>query len=278
LENWEHYFETRHEGLGTTYERFILHDHFLKIKERHGVGTVLEAPLFGMTGISGINSVWWAIHGAEVTLVDHNRERLACIKQVWQELLLNIRLVYVPRPCPSLPFQDGEFDMSWNFAALRPDLKSVSLLRELSRITRKVIFICVPNRLNLFRLVCTLLKRSNGFSKRSGINPKIMIDTLTREGWQLEEAGYLDVPPWPDTAMSKEDLLRKIGLKQCAKRLEEGISDKGRISILDYFGGMDKEMASRMRKYTFLEKSPQWLKTVWAHHSYRIFTPMDRIQ
>jgi hypothetical protein len=37
-------------------------------------------------------------------------------------------------------------------------------------------------------------------------------------------------------------------------------------------------MASRMRKYTFLEKSPQWLKIVWAHHSYRIFTPMDRIQ
>jgi len=278
LEDWKHYFETRHEGVGTTYERFILHEYFRSIRDRYDVKTVLEAPVFGMTGISGINSVWWAIQGAEVTLVDHSRERLGRIKRVWQELSLDARLVYVPRPYASLPFQDGEFDMSWNFAALPPDLKSDNLLRELSRIARKVIFICLPNRLNLFRPFCKRLQKANGFSKRSGINSKIIIDIMKSQGWQLGEAGYLDVPPWPDIAMSKEELLRNIGLKQCAKRLEREIADKGRISVLDYFGGMDKEMASRMRRYAFLEKSPKWIKTLWAHHSYQIFTPMEPIQ
>ncbi len=61
-EDWKYYFETLHEGLGTTYERFVLHGYFNRIQDQYGVKTVLEAPVFGMTGISGINSVWWAVH------------------------------------------------------------------------------------------------------------------------------------------------------------------------------------------------------------------------
>ena len=270
--NWKHYFETRHEGLGTTYERFILHEYFRKIRGQYGVETILEAPAFGMTGISGINSMWWAIQGGQVTMVDHSRERLGSIKKVWHELSLKARLVYDPGTYASLPFEDHEFDMSWNFAALNPVLKLEGLLRELARVTRKVIFICVPNRLNLFSLVCMLLQKGSRPFQPSRMDSGIIQKTMTKEGWQVREKGYFDIPPWPDIAMGKEDFFRKIGLTQYAEQLTENIREENRICILDYYSGRKKEMKDKILKYAFLENSPRPLKSIWAHHKYYIFT------
>ena len=58
---WKKYFNNRNEGLGTTYERFILHRYFESIKNRYSIQSVIEVPSFGMTGISDINSMWWAL-------------------------------------------------------------------------------------------------------------------------------------------------------------------------------------------------------------------------
>jgi hypothetical protein len=271
LAYWEHYFETRHEGLGATYERFVLHGYFKRIKDQYGVKTVLEAPVFGMTGISGINSVWWAVHRARVTLVDHNRERLAAVKKVWQELSLQAELIYNPGTYSSLPFADREFDMSWNFAALHSDIEPEVLMQELARVTRKVIFICVPNPMHLFGLLLNSwpkeLRGLRHFNMTSAHVEKIM----TASGWQLKERGVLVVPPWPDIAMPKEELLRRIGLRRYARRLEKEIARKDRICILDYYSGRNKEMKREMCRYGFLENSPNWLKTVWAHHRYFVF-------
>jgi len=273
--NWKNCFETRHEGLGTTYERFILHEYFRRIRDQYGVKTVLEAPLFGMTGISGINSVWWAIQGARVTLVDNSRERLAAIEKIWDELSLEARFLYDTGTYASLPFEDQEFDMSWNFAALNPDLRVEGLLRELTRVTQKVIFICVPNRIHLFGLIRKgILKISLLEQNRivSGVVEKIM----KQSGWRVTEKGLFDVPPWPDIAMSKEDFYRKIGLARYANRLKKGSTQENRICILDYYSGRNREMKREMRRYAFLENCPSPLKNIWAHHSYQIFTPLNR--
>ncbi len=271
--NWKHYFETRHDGLGTTYERFILNEYFSKIRDRYGVETVLEAPAFGMTGISGINSMWWAIHGTDVTMIDHSRERLALIEKVWHELSLKARLAYDPGTYISLPFKDCEFDMSWNFAALNSDLKLEGLIGELARVTLKVIFICVPNRLNLFSLVCALMQKRIGLFQLSERNSGIIQETMTKEGWQVREIGYFVAPPWPDIAMGKQDFFRKIGLKRYAAWLEEKITQENRICILDYYSGGNKEMKDRILRYAFLENISRPLKSFWAHHRYCIFTP-----
>ncbi|MEA2038372.1 MAG: class I SAM-dependent methyltransferase [Thermodesulfobacteriota bacterium] len=271
--NWKHYFETRHEGLGTTYERFILHEYFRKIKDQYGVSTVLEAPIFGMTGISGINSMWWAMQGAQVTIVDNSRERLDSIEEVWDELSLKARLVYDPGTYTSLPFEDQEFDMSWNFAALNPDLKLEGLVGELARVTKKVVFVCLPNRLNPFGLIRKVMQKKTDLFQPGNMDPGIIQKTMTKEGWQIREKGYFDVPPWPDIAMPKEDFLRKIGLTRYAKQLAEKITEEKRICILDYYSGRKKEMKDKILKYAFLENSPKPLKSIWAHHRYYIFTP-----
>ncbi len=54
---WQHYLTDYNEGLGLVYERFVLNDFLLCLKGQYGFASVLEAPLFGMAGVSGINSV-----------------------------------------------------------------------------------------------------------------------------------------------------------------------------------------------------------------------------
>jgi hypothetical protein len=168
--------------------------------------------------------------------------------------------------------------MSWNFSALGPPMDPKRLLAELARVTRKVVFMCVPNHRNLFRFLFTRLQEKNRGRQSRLPGPKLVEEVMRKENWHLEESGFLDVPPWPDIAMSKEDLFWEMGLKQYAHRLEKRISPKHRLCILDYYNGLNSKLSNKIRRYAFLEKSPDWLKRLWAHHSYQIFTPMDQIQ
>jgi hypothetical protein len=258
--------------LGTTYERFILHQYFEKIKNRYSIGSVLEVPSFGMTGISGINSMWWAYKGAHPTIIDSDKERTNSIKEVWQELSLKADFVYHPNGYSCLPFKDHSFDMGWNFAALRLVPKLERFLKELTRVTRKVIFICVPNTINLFHLLRLGFQKDSDKSLHAdNINPVKIKEIMAKLKWHVEEQGYLDIPPWPDIAMNKEDLLCKIGLKWLANRLKN--KKENYICILDYFSAKNKDMDQEILRYGFLENSPRIFQKVWAHHQYLIFTP-----
>jgi SAM-dependent methyltransferase len=150
---WQQYFQNHHEGLGTTYERFILHRYFERLKGTYQIQNVLEAPSFGMTGISGINSMWWALGGTQTSIVDHSMDRINSSRNVWQKLSVNAKFFYNQNGYTSLPFGNDSFDMSWNFASLWfvPNLEE--FLKELARVSKKVIFICHPNTLNVFHLL-----------------------------------------------------------------------------------------------------------------------------
>ena len=192
--NWKQYFISRHEGLGTTYERFILHKYFREIKDKYSIQNILEAPCFGMTGVSGINSMWWAYENSKITIVDHNKERINLIKKVWQELSANADFSSVGNGYSQLPFEDDAFDLGWNFAALSyiSDLKS--FLKELSRVCRKAIFICIPNRSNLFyRLRRISQKKSDGVNTFC-INYSNIEKIMLGLNWDTAEHGYFDVP------------------------------------------------------------------------------------
>lgn len=269
---WKQYFKNHHEGLGTTYERFILHNYFKNIKNKYSVQSVLEVPSFGMTGVSGINSMWWALEDTHVTIVDHSQERIDLINNVWRELSLSADFIYNSNDYKRLPFEDNSFDMGWNFAALWfvPNLDE--FLKELARVSTKLIFICVPNRLNVFHVLrLAFEKKSDTKLNPSNINPLKIKSIMLNLKWKVEEQGFLDIPPWPDIAMKKEDLLKKIGLKQLAKKIKTG--GENHICILDYFSGKKKNMDKEILKYSFLENSPWFFQRIWAHHQYFIFTP-----
>ena len=267
---WKDYFQNHHEGLGTTYERFILHHYFDKIRKRYAIRCILEVPSFGMTGVSGINSLWWAAQGKEVTVVDHDIERIDLIRHVWRELAFKANFVHDPGNYTSLPFEDNFFDLSWNFAAMWFVTDLEKFLSELLRVSSKVVFICIPNTTNIFY---QLRKKKQNYPnvKLENINASLIKKIISGHNWRLSETGYLDTPPWPDIAMKKEDMLRKIGLGFLANRTNAQIPEEA-LCILDYFSGKNKDMETEIMKYAFFENAPLFFQKIWSHHQYFIFT------
>lgn len=267
---WEKYFGDLYEGIGTTYERCVLHRYFENIKKEYAVRTLLEAPSFGMTGISGINSMWWAARGVEVTIVDDNIKRLRLAERVWMGAGLRGSFVLL-RDFDRLPFESGAFDLGWNFASLCFVRRLPVFLEELTRVTKNAVFFCIPNRVNVFNLIKMVLQGEQDFKGPANVNPWRIRKIMSRLGFQLADEGFLDVPPWPDIAMKKEDLLRIMGFEALAKKLER--RQKGGRCILDFYSGKDPDLETDVLRYSFLEHLPNAIKRLWAHHHYFVFAP-----
>jgi hypothetical protein len=101
------------------------------------------------------------------------------------------------------------------------------------------------------------------------INSDWIISCVESRGWRLVESGFFDVPPWPDIAMKKENMLKMVGLGRVANSIET--RKAGGLCILDYFSGRSPAMEEEIMKYGFLERSPNWLKKWWAHHRFLLF-------
>ena len=271
LKNWKNYFEYENEGLGSSYERVVLNRKLKTICKYFSVKNVLEIPAFGFTGISGINSVQLAKNRISVYLVDHEKERLDMINSIWKKLNLNFQGKYLSN-YNSLPFEDNQFDLSWNFSALWFVENLEIFLTELARITSKVIFINVPNRAGIGFLSQKLLGKNElkTLLKEENIFPKNIKRSMRKLNWQLIDSDFIDCPPWPDIGMSKENFLKIFGLDWLIKKNKENKS----ISIMNYYNGIEPDFVQRMMKYYWFEKSvPDFVKRFWAHHRYFLFIP-----
>jgi len=275
---WNRYLTDYNEGLGLVYERFVLNDFLMALCQEFGIQSVLEAPLFGMAGVSGINSVAFAQAGVDVTLVDEHAGRLAAVERIWGELDLPARFVQ-HTDWGQLPFPDDAFDLTWNWAALwhlsdgsahgaqRPE----ALLRELVRVTRRVVFVAMPNRVQV------------GYLLRKYVLERDFVDyvdeqwadigrvrrALEESGLRIVRQGVLDVPPWPDTVMPASEVLERLGIR--SKKLEGQFSgDSWQWSTMAYYLGQQPELYDRVMRYAWLDKAPiPWrIKAVWAHHRY----------
>ena len=275
---WKRYLTDYNEGLGLVYERFVLNDFLLALRQEHGLETVLEAPLFGMAGVSGINSVALAQAGARISLIDDHAERLDAVERIWGELNLSAQFIH-HTDWTRLPFPDDSFDLAWNWAALwylsdgtvQSAETPSSLLRELVRVSKRVVFVAMPNRVQV------------GYLARKYLLEREFVNQVD-EGWAdigrvrrvLEDAGVrivrqgvLDVPPWPDTVMPASQVLQRLGIK--SKRLEGQFSgDSWQWSTMSYYLGQQPELYERVMRYAWLDRAPiPWrVKAVWAHHRY----------
>ena len=275
---WKRYLSDYNEGLGLVYERFVLNDFLLALRKEFGFESVLEAPLFGMAGVSGINSVALAQAGADVTLVDDHGERLAAIERIWGELGLPARFVH-HTGWDQLPFADGSFDLAWNWAALwhlpggSPGgaLLPEMLLRELVRVSRRVVFVAMPNRVQVgYLLRKYLLERDfvEYVDERWADIGRVR-RVLEGAGVRIVRQGVLDVPPWPDTVMPASEVLKRLGIK--SGKLEDQFSgDSWQWSTMAYYSGQQPDLYDRVMRYAWLDRAPiPWqIKAVWAHHRY----------
>lgn len=248
----------------------VLNDYLDALVDRYGIKEALEAPLYGMAGVTGINSVRLAQRGCRVTLADGDAQRLREVKGVWEELALPCELVHLEEP-GSLPFPDGSFDLAWNWAALWHINEAEKLLLELGRVSRHLVFVAMPNRWQPGYWMRKYLLDKSFFHRvdERWVHMKAIERLLREAGLEIIEEGLLDIPPWPDTVMPAAQVLRRLGLR--SKRLEDRFSgERWRWSTMDYYLGRDPDLMERARRYTWLERSllPRPLKLLWAHHRY----------
>jgi hypothetical protein len=275
---WKRYLTDYNEGLGLVYERFVLNDFLQALQEKHAIETVLEAPLYGMAGVSGINSVALARAGVSVTLVDDHAERLEAVERIWGELGLPVQLVHHSE-WEQLPFPDRSFDLAWNWAALwhlsdqsadgveRP----AALLRELVRVSRRVVFVAMPNRAQVGYLLRKHLLERDFVNRVDEAWADIgrVRRVLEGAGMRVVRQGVLDVPPWPDTVMPASEVLQRLGIR--SKRLEGQFSgDAWQWSTMAYYLGEQPDLYERVMRYAWLDRAPiPWrAKAIWAHHRY----------
>lgn len=267
---WKRYLTDYNEGLGVVYERLVLNDYLDRLVDRYAVQTVLEAPLYGMAGVSGINSVHLARRGCQVTLVDWEEERLAGVERIWHQLQLPVRCLRHD-DFTRLPFDDGAFDLAWEWAGLWYLPDAAGLLRELVRVSRKVVFVAMPNPVQIGYLMRKYLIDRDFFrTVDERWTDMGAIKRLLRDaGVQLLEEGVMDVPPWPDTVMPAAEVLKRLGIS--SRRLTGQFSgERWAWNTMGYYLGEQPDLRERVLKYAWLDRArlPWQIKLIWAHHRY----------
>jgi len=271
IKTWMRYFsKDNDEGLGSSYERILVNNLLQELIKEFGITSILEVPVFGFTGISGINSMGLAKMGLKICLVDNNPERITFIKNIWQETTLKAD-IFCCDSFSELPFSENSFDLSWNYASLWFVDDLTNFLNELNRLTTKLIVIFVPNRTGLGYLSQKYFSGAEfvKYLNEKAIIPKNIIRIMNKNQWKLVRRGFIDNPPWPDIGMSKHEFLKLFGLSFLIKTEKES---KARNCILDYYKGIDPDFKNRMLKHNWFEKiAPTFIKFFWAHHKYLIF-------
>lgn len=260
------------EGLGTVYERFMLNNYFDGLIEAHQPREILEVPIYGMTGLTGINSVRFVERGCHVTLVDQKKENVDEASALWKILPHDVGMyeIVCHEDLSRLPFGDGKFDLVWNFAAMWHVQEPESLLSEMARVSSNLVLIFMPNVKQIgFQLRKYVLDR-NFFKTidEKWARMEMIRSFLEPKGFSLKAQGVLDVPPWPDTCLPIGPFLRKIGMNA------NGSKERWTWDIMRYYLGNDRGLKDKVERYSFLETMhvPWRLKALWAHHRYVIFS------
>jgi hypothetical protein len=261
------------EGLGLVYERFVLNDFLEDLRRRYAIQSVLEAPLYGMAGVSGINDVVFARAGAAVTLVDDTPERLEGVQRIWRDdLRLPVELVNIPPDrWGRLPFADHSFDFTWQWAGLWYIADPAGLLRELVRTSRNLVFVAMPNNIQVGYWMRKLVIDREFFRTHDESWTDIgrIRRILEAAGAEVIDQGVLDVPPWPDTVMPANEVLKRLGIR--SKQLEDQFTGDGwQWSTMAHYLGEQPDLYDRVIRYAWLDHAPlPWqMKAVWAHHRY----------
>ncbi len=265
------------EGLGTVYERFMLNRFFDKLIQTYPMRDVLEIPLRGMTGLTGINSVHFAKRKCAVTLVDSDKDSVAEANDLFTALPLGGKCRFLcHQNLSQLPFPDRSFDLVWNFSALWHVESAESLLAEMARVSSNLVLVFVTN------------KNQIGYYLRKNLLEPAFFDTIHEKWTDIEqvnsflssmglrhvEQGVLDVPPWPDTCLPIGKILEKLKLRSNKKNTRAASKSFWTWDIMEYYLGKNASLRSIIAKLSFFESLPvPWqLKTFWAHHRYSIFS------
>ena len=203
----------------------MLNDFLEDLRRRANIQTVLEAPIYGMAGVSGINSIPLAQAGCAVTLVDDTPDRAEHIQpHLGRAGPVPEHPHHLARPVGrSASARQRSFDLAWNWAALWYLPDAAALLREMARLSRQLVFVAMPNNLQVGYWMRKLVLDQDFFPTvdERWVNIGLVRRTLEDAGVRIIATGVLDVPPWPDTVMPANEVLKRLGIR--SKKLEDSV-------------------------------------------------------
>ncbi|MDY6833460.1 MAG: class I SAM-dependent methyltransferase [Chloroflexota bacterium] len=256
------------EGIGTVYERGVIDDYFQEIHDRYGIQTVLETPADGVTGMPGVNSIFFAYKGFEVCLTNPSQTMLDKAREVWEQKGIIDLGRFVKCEVDELPFEDNQFDMVWNYCIFERFRNPDPLISEMKRVSRKYVMIMTQNCFNFgtpFHIAYHRLRRSefdHGYLNL--MRMKNIRTVLTRNGLKEIERGALDIPPWMDTwDMPIRGDLKRI-LSMVGKNWEWKQQDSSETQCNE-----NNDQPKILPFLTRIEGTlPVWFKIFQAHHLY----------
>lgn len=244
------------EGLGSVYGRYVRKHLCQRLIADHAIGSVLEAPCNAESYFAspGTQSVVFAQHGCDVTLVHSDNEIIEKTRTFWEEMDLSPE-VLLHEDLYHLPFDDRTFDLVWNFDHVPLVDDPARLIAEMARVSNDLVMVIVPNRSNFGYPIHAMLNRLSGRSSPWGSGQWMATNPIhhafRRLGWQVIEVGLVDAPPWPGF-----DALHVLG--QFVRRKTVATTHRD---------SSDAEVEHMLRKLTFIEYGPfpHWLKFLFAH-------------
>lgn len=190
------------EGIGIASERYFVGKLIAQITKRYHIKTVLEAPVDGLMGIPGMNSVFFARAGAKVTVASPSRSLLDNAGKFWQKLGLKGLVKLIPDPNFSYPFVSKSFDLVWNYCIFER-FSEDTVLPKMINLSKKWVLIVTQNRFNWGFPIHQHYHQKRKMVWDHGY-PKLMdlgyLKKLFKKyGLKIVLSGVIDVPPWLDT-------------------------------------------------------------------------------
>jgi SAM-dependent methyltransferase len=253
------------EGIGTAYERVVIDDYFRKLQAERGIQTVLESPADGVTGVPGINSLEFARNGGEVWLANPSQGMLDSARHVWEQHGLVDCVHFTRCKVDEIPFDDGAFDLVWNYCMFERFRNPASLVAEMKRVSRRYVMIMIQNFHNLgtpihkvYHAVCNL-EWDHGHNRQMTLSA--IREGVCDQGLRVENEGAIDIPPWMDTwDMPLRGVLKRL---LAAFGQEWDWRTETRQTSRD---GRNSRTVNFLRSVEM--NLPEWFRRFQAHHLY----------
>ncbi len=261
-------------GLGTTFERLALNRLLSRLLSELDVRSLVEGPGDGMWGIAGLNSLIAGLHGVRVSLLLPSPARAAFAKTAWEHNAPDAHPEILDEwDGRHMPFDDGAFDLAWNFNVMPTAKDPQALLNELVRISRKYVLIFVPNHKNYGFRLHRLHHRVTGEPWDHGridlMQPAPWSDLFAKAGLKVQQTFLVDCPWWPDIHDAGQ-LLRDFFpfLKGLARHASPTNRCRWTPEELPYYKPeLQPKVHRLMARLGFFENlRGGWLKRRFAHH------------
>ena len=198
------------EVFGVTYDRYVLLQLHKIMTDELGLKRVLEMPSHGAKAAGSLYSIGFGLAGSQVVLANPEIEMM----YGWEELGIREKVeTYPDIDVYDSGFDDGEFDLAWNFVTWTELEDPPGYLTELKRISSKYVMLITCNNFQPGYPWHRFLHLINGFPWTHGqvkYNHITKVRRMFRKaGLQVMEYGAIDTPGWPDPSGPRDVRLHR---------------------------------------------------------------------